>query len=242
MQRNQSLRLQILKCHKTRKRIWVIMMKNPRERLYLNVTSSPNLNNLKNPLILIGMFARIHNKDLLKVVMTLASFADKPSKTFDELMSTPIDFLAYIMNGLKITNLTQETLLGPAFKHLKGTCTNFNELEYDFEECYKAISEKLNWDNPEVTQVKIMQKHRYEYLREIKVRRTDNKLYTFKEGDFLRLRINDIEDMLILVVQNRLTNLLGDDVSDFAIALRMFTRSMVVQKRVKDLQLGVKSY
>ncbi|GJS04315.1 retrovirus-related pol polyprotein from transposon TNT 1-94 [Tanacetum coccineum] len=57
-------------------------------------------------------------------------------------------------------------------------------------------------------------------------------------GGFLRLRINDIEDMLILIVQNRLTNLLGDDVFDFAIALRMFTRSMVIQKRVEDLQLG----
>ncbi|GKF33021.1 hypothetical protein Tco_0106221, partial [Tanacetum coccineum] len=62
-------------------------------------------------------------------------------------MSTPIDFSAYIMNGLKITNLTQETLLGPAFKLLKGTRTNFAELEYDFEECYKALSEKLDWDN-----------------------------------------------------------------------------------------------
>ncbi|GKE23878.1 hypothetical protein Tco_1435390 [Tanacetum coccineum] len=45
-------------------------------------------------------------------LMTLASSADKPSKTFDELMSTPIYFSAYIMNGLNITNLTQETLLG----------------------------------------------------------------------------------------------------------------------------------
>ncbi|GKF19654.1 hypothetical protein Tco_0068292, partial [Tanacetum coccineum] len=62
------------------------------------------------------------------------------------------------------------------------------------------------------------------------------------EGDFPRLRINDIEDMLILVVQNRLTNLSGDDVADFAIALRMFTRSLVIQKRVGDLQLGVESY
>ncbi|GKD91790.1 hypothetical protein Tco_1371627 [Tanacetum coccineum] len=42
-------------------------------------------------------------------LMTLASSADKPSKTFDELMSTPIDFSAFIMNdlkSLKITNLT----------------------------------------------------------------------------------------------------------------------------------------
>nr|GEW50604.1 hypothetical protein [Tanacetum cinerariifolium] len=49
----------------------------------------------------------------------------------------------------KITNLTQETLLGPAFKLLKGTRTTFAELEYDFEECYKDLSEKLDWDNPE---------------------------------------------------------------------------------------------
>nr|GEU85821.1 retrovirus-related Pol polyprotein from transposon TNT 1-94 [Tanacetum cinerariifolium] len=39
-------------------------------------------------------------------LITLASFAKKPSKTFDELMSTPIDFSAFIMNGLNINNLT----------------------------------------------------------------------------------------------------------------------------------------
>ncbi|GJX39796.1 retrovirus-related pol polyprotein from transposon TNT 1-94 [Tanacetum coccineum] len=165
-------------------------------------------------------------------LMTLATTADKPSKDFDELMSTPIDFSAYIMNGLNITNLTQETLLGPSFKLLKGTCTNFVELKYDFEECYKALSEKLDWDNSKgVTRVEVMRKQGYGYLREIEVQRVDNELYTFKEGNFPRLRINDIEDMVILVVQNRLTNLLDDDVSD-----------MVIKKRVKDLQLGVKSY
>nr|GEW26555.1 hypothetical protein [Tanacetum cinerariifolium] len=60
----------------------------------------------------------------------------------------------------------------------------------------------------------------YGYLREIVVRRADNDLYRFNEGDFPRLRINDIEDMLLLV-QNRLINLSGDDISDFTIALRM---------------------
>nr|GEU40158.1 hypothetical protein [Tanacetum cinerariifolium] len=77
-----------------------------------------------------------------------SSKADKPSKTFDELMSTPIYFFAYIMNGLKIANLSQETLLGPAFKLFKGTCTNYAELKYDSEECYKALLKKLNCDNP----------------------------------------------------------------------------------------------
>ncbi|GJT71824.1 hypothetical protein Tco_1031110 [Tanacetum coccineum] len=80
-------------------------------------------------------------------LMTRASSAEKSSKTFNELMSTPIDFSAFIMNGLKINNLTQETLLGPAFRLLKGTYSNYAELEYEFEECYKALSEKLDWEN-----------------------------------------------------------------------------------------------
>ncbi|GKF44854.1 hypothetical protein Tco_0131406 [Tanacetum coccineum] len=62
-----------------------------------------------------------------------------------------------------------------------------------------------------VTQVKVMRKHGYGYLKEIVVRRTDNDLYRFKEGDFPSLHVNDIEDMLLLVVQNWLTNLSGDD-------------------------------
>ncbi|GJY38854.1 hypothetical protein Tco_0425218 [Tanacetum coccineum] len=208
-------------------------------------------------------------------LMTLASSADKPSKTFDELMSTPIDYSAYIMNGLKITNLTQETLLGLAFRLLKGTRSNCAELEYDFEEFMSGNRQKVpvdyffnidlkyfqggvstmtytnsitktkaaQYDLPGIKDmVEVMRKHGYGYLKEIVVRRADNGLYRFKKGDFLRLCINDIEDMFLLVVQNRLINLSGDDVSDFAIALRMFTESLVIQKRVEDLQLRVKSY
>ncbi|GJY78058.1 putative reverse transcriptase domain-containing protein [Tanacetum coccineum] len=81
-----------------------------------------------------------------KWLMTLAASTptDKSLKDFDELMSTPIDFSAFIMNGLNISNLTQETLLGPAFRLLKGTRKNYAELEYDFQECYKALLEKLD--------------------------------------------------------------------------------------------------
>ncbi|GJV78950.1 hypothetical protein Tco_1514820 [Tanacetum coccineum] len=43
----------------------------------------------------------------------------------------------------------QEENLGPAFNVLKGTRSNYAELEYDFEECYKALLEKLDWENPE---------------------------------------------------------------------------------------------
>nr|GEW30947.1 hypothetical protein [Tanacetum cinerariifolium] len=39
--------------------------------------------------------------------------------------------------------------LRPTFRLFKGTHSNYAELEYDFKECYKALSEKLDWENPE---------------------------------------------------------------------------------------------
>nr|GEX00162.1 hypothetical protein [Tanacetum cinerariifolium] len=58
-----------------------------------------------------------------------------------------------------------------------------------------------------VTKLKIVEWHNYKHLDWITVRRDDDKLYKFKEGDLKRLRIQDIEDMLLLLVQGKLTNL-----------------------------------
>ncbi|GJR81612.1 retrovirus-related pol polyprotein from transposon TNT 1-94 [Tanacetum coccineum] len=83
-----------------------------------------------------------------KWISTIAK-ARQPPRTFDELMGTPINFSAYVMNRLKIDNLTQEILVGPAFNLLKGSCKSFAELEYQFEECYKAVNDRLDWHNLE---------------------------------------------------------------------------------------------
>ncbi|GJS91078.1 reverse transcriptase domain-containing protein [Tanacetum coccineum] len=64
----------------------------------------------------------------------------------------------------------------------------------------------------------------------------------FKEGDFHRLRIQDIEDMLLLLVQGKLTNLNIEERLAFNVSLKMLTRSVVIQRRVEDLQLGIESY
>ncbi|GJX59849.1 hypothetical protein Tco_0291239 [Tanacetum coccineum] len=77
---------------------------------------------------------------------------------------------------------------------------------------------------------------------EIYMQEDDDILYKFKEGDFHRLRIQDIEDMLLLLVQGKLTNLNVEERLAFNVSLRMFTRSVVIQRRVEDLQLGVESY
>ncbi|GKD03552.1 hypothetical protein Tco_1178526, partial [Tanacetum coccineum] len=58
-----------------------------------------------------------------------------------------------------------------------------------------------------VTRLKIMRKYDYSHLEEIEVHRYDQKLYTFKEGDFKRLRLQYIGDMLLLLVKQKLTNL-----------------------------------
>nr|GFA88935.1 hypothetical protein [Tanacetum cinerariifolium] len=93
-----------------------------------------------------------------------------------------------------------------------------------------------------VTELKIVEWHNYKHLDWITVRRDDDKFYKFKEGDFKRLRIQDIEDMLLLLVQGKLTNLTVEERFAFNVSLRMFTRSIVIQRRVEDLQLGVESY
>nr|GEZ29133.1 hypothetical protein [Tanacetum cinerariifolium] len=48
--------------------------------------------------------------------------------------------------------------------------------------------------------------------------------------------------MLLLLVQGKLTNLTVKECFAFNVSLRMFTRSIVIQRRVEDLQLGVESY
>nr|GEY80520.1 reverse transcriptase domain-containing protein [Tanacetum cinerariifolium] len=64
-----------------------------------------------------------------------------------------------------------------------------------------------------VIELKIVEWHNYKHLYWIMVRRDDDKLYKFKKGEFKRLRIQDIEDITI-----------------------------IIQRRVEDLQLSVESF
>nr|GEU33880.1 hypothetical protein [Tanacetum cinerariifolium] len=66
-----------------------------------------------------------------------------------------------------------------------------------------------------VTELKIVEWHNYKHLDWITVRRDDDNLYKFKE------------------VEERFA---------FNVSLRMFTRSIVIQRRMEELQLGVESY
>nr|GEY51448.1 hypothetical protein [Tanacetum cinerariifolium] len=41
---------------------------------------------------------------------------------FNELMDTPVDFLAFLINQLKVDTLTMELLAGPTYELMKGSC------------------------------------------------------------------------------------------------------------------------
>nr|GEX42668.1 hypothetical protein [Tanacetum cinerariifolium] len=47
----------------------------------------------------------------------------------------------------------------------------------------------------------------YSHLEEIIVRRQDDKLYKFREGDFKRLQRQGIKDVLLILIQDKLSNL-----------------------------------
>ncbi|GJY35846.1 hypothetical protein Tco_0421224 [Tanacetum coccineum] len=69
--------------------------------------------------------------------------------SFNEFLATPINFSAFIMNRLKLNNLTQDVLTGPTYDLMKGTCKSVVELEYHLEEVFKATNDQLDWHNPE---------------------------------------------------------------------------------------------
>nr|GEU63813.1 hypothetical protein [Tanacetum cinerariifolium] len=54
-------------------------------------------------------------------ISDLAKQADSRT-SFNELMDTPVDFLAFLMNRLKVDTLTPELLVGPTYELMKGSC------------------------------------------------------------------------------------------------------------------------
>nr|GEY24078.1 hypothetical protein [Tanacetum cinerariifolium] len=115
---------------------------------------------------------------------------DDSRDSFNELMDTPLDFLAFVMNQLKVDTLTLKLLAGSTFKLMKGSCKSLVELEYFLEKVYKATTDQLDCNNAE----------------------------------------------------GRLTNLTIEEHLALNVSLRMFTRNIVIQRSVEDLQLGVESY
>nr|GFA45468.1 hypothetical protein [Tanacetum cinerariifolium] len=246
-----------------------------------------------------------------------------------ELLDTPLDFFNFIMNRLGVDTLTPELLAGPTYELIRGSCNSLTKLEYHLEEVYKAMTDQLDWVNPEgqqyphnllqplplipdnrgrrvipfahfinndleylqggassrkyttsVTKTKAADYGHIKWIEDLVPRtmwiqelinyckhalwgvshwgRKRQQFYGFAvnqesaldvyskrriiavtdlkivEWHNYKLRLQDIEDMLLLLVQGKLSNLTVEERFAFNISLRMFTRSIVIQRRRRE--------
>nr|GEW02293.1 hypothetical protein [Tanacetum cinerariifolium] len=93
-----------------------------------------------------------------------------------------------------------------------------------------------------VVRIVVKKKWCYGFLTSIVVRRSNYKEYEFSYPDLLRLNLNDVEDMYLVQVQDKLQHLPMEFVKDFNNVLLLFIRRVVIQNKVEDIQLGVESY
>nr|GEV51727.1 hypothetical protein [Tanacetum cinerariifolium] len=171
--------------------------------------------------------------------------------SFNELMDTPVDFSAFLMNRLKVDTLTLELLARPTYELMKGSCKSLVELEFFLEEVYKATTDQLDWVNPEG------QQYPYNLLKPLPLipnsqgRRVipfahfiNNDLEYLRGGASSRKYTNSVTETNAADygTSRKLTNLTVEERFAFNVSLRMFTRSIVIQRCVEDLQLNVESY
>nr|GEY36592.1 hypothetical protein [Tanacetum cinerariifolium] len=193
-------------------------------------------------------------------ISELTKQADTHS-SFNELMDTPLDFSNFIMNRLRVDTLTPELLAGPTYDLMKGSGKSLIELKYHLEEVYKATTDQLDWVNPEGSVPRTMwiqepidyDKHalwgvshwgrkRQQFYGFAVNRESAHDVYS-------KRRIIAVTDLKIVEWHSykhldwiTLSNLTVEECFAFNVSLRMFTRSIVIQRRVEDLQLGVESY
>nr|GEY43726.1 hypothetical protein [Tanacetum cinerariifolium] len=170
-----------------------------------------------------------HN--LLKPLSLIPNSRGRRVIPFDHFINNNLEYLRKGASSRKyITSVTKTKAAD--YRHIKWIKDLFYGFAVNRESAQDVYSKRRIIA---ITELKIVEWHNYKHLDWITTRRDDDKLYKFKEGDFKRLRIQDIEDMLLLLAQGKLTNLTVEERFAFNVSLRMFTRSIVIQRRVKDL-------
>nr|GEW34647.1 copia protein [Tanacetum cinerariifolium] len=100
-----------------------------------------------------------------------------------------------------------EYLRGDASSHKYTTfVTKRNEADYGHIKWIEDLVRRTMW-----SQEPIGEWHNYKHLDWITVRKDDDKLYKFKEGNFKRLRNQDIKDMLLLLNKDKQNRLIRID-------------------------------
>ncbi|GJR59538.1 hypothetical protein Tco_1501700 [Tanacetum coccineum] len=72
-----------------------------------------------------------------------------PDRDWNKTLPAKHDFLAFVLNRLKVDTLTLELLASLKLELMKGLCKSLVKLEYFLEEVCKATTDQLDWNNPE---------------------------------------------------------------------------------------------
>ncbi|GJR98729.1 hypothetical protein Tco_0270903 [Tanacetum coccineum] len=81
--------------------------------------------------------------------------------------------------------------------------------------------------------------HEHKFITEIVARRANDCIVSITEPDYKNLNKNDIEDMYLLIVNNKVPDYAN---TGLLWSLSVFIRSSVIWERVHDFQLGIESY
>nr|GEZ31456.1 hypothetical protein [Tanacetum cinerariifolium] len=188
-------------------------------------------------------------------ISELEKQADSRS-SFNELLDTPIDFSNFIMNRLCIDTLTPELLAKPTYKLMRGSCQQY---PHNLLQPLSLISDNRG---RRVILFAHFINNDLEYLRGgASSRKYTTSVTKTKAADYGHIKwIEDLVPRTMWIQEplnynkhalwgvspwgrkRKLSNLTVEERFDFNVSLWMFTRSIVIQRRVEDLQLGVKSY
>ncbi|GJU88943.1 zinc finger MYM-type protein 1-like protein [Tanacetum coccineum] len=175
-----------------------------------------------------ALFNGVLGKFLTTPLLDLEN-AQKDPLTVDELIATLIDFSKFAKNRLKLDKITKEFLVGPTIP--KGDRCPFDlskPLPLKGRLGHLTVPAEYFFSND------------LEYLKSENVKRKYTTSITKKKAARYQInRLSKHDVYLTVKILSMLFHLDGDVIVDLAVALRMFTRSIVIQKRVEDVQLGV---
>nr|GEX40481.1 hypothetical protein [Tanacetum cinerariifolium] len=153
--------------------------------------------------------------------------------SFNELMDTPMDFFAFLMNRLKVDTLTPELLAGPTCELMKGSCKSLVELEFFLEEVYKATIDQLDWINPEG------QQYPHNLLKPLPLIPNSRGCRIIPFDHFIN---NDLEYLRRGASSRKYTNSVIKAKAAYYGHFKFIKDLVPWKMRVEDLQLGVESY
>nr|GEV01505.1 hypothetical protein [Tanacetum cinerariifolium] len=110
------------------------------------------------------------------------------------------------------------------------------------EECKYDIAAMTHMRILSVVRIKVFSMYGYDYMKKIVLRRADLNEHVIAERDFKYLYPSDFEYLYLLNLQCYLNHLPLKDKKILTTTVNQWIRHLVIRQRVKDFQLGIKSY